>query len=117
MDEKKPNREELLDLIESLVEDSPVLAEQSEMRDELLDNFENLEDEELQKLYELLKTEENDWKTHFENTDKSREKIVGEANNGSLNIQKKSERLVRGANEHMDTEADETRAEDLLKNL
>ena len=117
MDEKTTSREELLGLVKKLIEDSPVLLEQEEIKKALLSVYQQLEQSDLHQLLELLQAEKTDWEAYFKNLEEKRKQILDQASQESLKIQNEGKKELLKEEEVFTHEEDESKAEDLLNQL
>lgn len=111
------SRQELLDSVKKLIEDSPVLAEQTEMRESLLSVYQQLEETDLQQLLGLLQAEKTDWEAYFKDLETKRQQILDQAGQESLQIQKEAQKELLGEEEVFSAQEDQSRADDLLNQM
>ncbi|MGE3278752.1 MAG: hypothetical protein AB7J40_03055 [Candidatus Altimarinota bacterium] len=114
MDEKTTSRDELVQSIQKLIEESPVLAEQGEIKASLLSVLPNLDEARLQELQALLRAESTDWEAYFQDLEAKRQQVLDEASRESLSIQKEAQHGFLQQQEVSSHEDDQSRADDLL---
>lgn len=108
---------QLLELMPKMMDESPSLARDVNVKNILLSILRKLPEPQLRQLHQLLQSEDADWRSFIASVDKERQKIVDDANTQSLTVVKEVERFIRKEKEITMREKEKKEAEKLLKKL
>lgn len=111
MGEKTKSREELLKAVREALEKSPTLGQNQAQKATFLEVYEDLEMDDLHRLYELLQQESVDWQAWISEADGKRQEILEKGQQEAAGFVKKAQKTA----EKQISSAESQAAEKLLK--